>query len=68
MIVVSVVKDLGAFVAAVEDVITVAADGGTSGARYTAIVARRPLPGKPPMPNILDASQSIQALRFARVS
>jgi len=62
VIVASAVKDVGAFVAAVEDVITVAADGGTSGARHVGIVARRPLPGKPPIPNILHARPPIQAL------
>jgi hypothetical protein len=41
------VKDLAAFVAAVEDVVTEAANSGPSGAWHGAIVAHRQAGGKP---------------------
>jgi len=47
VVVVGIVKDLAAFVAAVEGVIAVAADGGPSGAWHAAIVGGRRTGGKP---------------------
>ena len=47
VVVVGVVKHLAALVAAVEGVIAVAADGGTSGAWHAAIVGGRQAGGKP---------------------
>ena len=47
VVVVGVVKHLAALVAAIEDMVTVAADGGTSGAWHEAIVGGRQAGGKP---------------------
>jgi len=50
VIVVGVVKHLAALVAAIEDVVTEAANSGPSGAWHGAIVARRQPGGKPGCP------------------